>query len=300
VRCLAIALNAPRAAHITGYHAYHGNSRRLKVGVMVKRAYLETSIGQIHYRYMMPEKPTRLTPLLLLHMSPASSLIYENLINVVGQSRVCIAPDTPGYGNSDSHVSPPTIEEYAKVMHELVENLGLNQPIDVMGYHTGAMTAVAMANQQTDVIRKLILVSAPIFTAEELKRFDQIYATDSIWTVDGEKLLSLWKWFVEFFQVGTVNTVEEAGRIFYERLSGRELYWWGHHAAFAYDFAAALRLIEQPVLILNPNDDLSTMTPRAQDLARDSRILDLPTMTHGFLDSQLAEVIPILEAFLDG
>ncbi len=266
---------------------------------MARRAYIDASIGQIHYRYVMPEMPTALPPLLLLHMSPASSLIYENFMNVMGQSRVCIAPDTPGYGNSDSHGNPPTIEDFAKVMLELVKNLDLDQPVDVMGYHTGTMTAVAMANQETSVIRKLILVSAPIFTAEELERFDQIYSTDSIWTVDGEKLLSLWKWFVDFFQVGTVNTVEGAGRIFYERLSGRERYWWGHHAAFQYDFATALSTIEQPVLILNPNDDLVTMTPRAANIVRNGRIQDLPNMTHGFLDSHHDEVVPILEDFLD-
>ena len=271
----------------------------LKGFLVARRAYADTSIGQIHYRYAAPETPTDLSPLLLLHMSPASSLIYENFMNLMGESRACIAPDTPGYGNSDSHESPPRIEDFAAAMIELVENLDLDQPIDVMGYHTGSMTAVAMANQAPETVRKLVLVSAPIFTAEELKRFDQIYNTDSIWTPDGEKLLSLWKWFVEFFQVDTVNTVEAAGRIFYERLSGRERYWWGHHAAFEYQFAAALEQVNQPILVLNPNDDLAAMTPRAEPIMRNGRIHDLPNLTHGFLDSHPTEVITILQDFLD-
>jgi pimeloyl-ACP methyl ester carboxylesterase len=266
---------------------------------MAKRAYADTSIGQIHYRYVRPETPTPLPPLLMLHMSPASSLIYENFMNLMGQSRVCIAPDTPGYGNSDSHESPPRIEDYAAVMLELVANLKLAQPIDVMGYHTGSMTAVAMANQAPETVRKLVLVSAPIFTSEELTHFDQIYSTDSIWTSDGDRLLSLWKWFVEFFQVGSVNTVEAAGRIFYERLSGRERYWWGHHAAFEYEFAAALERVQQPILVLNPNDDLVTMTPRAESIMRNGRIQNFPHLTHGFLDSHPTDVIPILQDFLD-
>jgi pimeloyl-ACP methyl ester carboxylesterase len=266
---------------------------------MVKRAYAETSIGQIHYRYVMPEIPTGLPPLLLLHMSPASGLIYENLMNALGQSRVCIAPDTPGYGNSDSHESPPKIEDYASVMLELIKNLDLDQAVDVMGYHTGSMTAVEMAHHSSSVIRKLVLVSAPIFTMEELEHFDQVYSTESIWTVDGEKLLDLWKWFVEFFQVGTVNSLEGAGRIFYERLSGRERYWWGHHAAFQYDFASALAAVEQPVLILNPNDDLVSMTSRAANIIQNGRIQELPDMTHGFLDSHYDEVVPILRGFLE-
>lgn len=267
---------------------------------MVKRAYADTSIGQIHYRYVQPEIPNALPPLLLLHMSPASGLIYENFMNVMGRSRVCIAPDTPGYGNSDSHKNPPMIQDYAKVMLELIKNLELEEPVDVMGYHTGSMTAVEMANQNSGAIRKLILVSAPIFSSEELERFDQTYGVESIWTVDGERLLSLWRWFVDFFRVGTVNTIEDAGRIFYERLSGRERYWWGHHAAFQYHFAAALGAVAQPVLILNPNDDLVDMTPRAANIVRNGLIQELPDMTHGFLDSRYEEVVPILEDFLEG
>ncbi len=73
----------------------------------------------------------------------------------------------------------------------------------------------------------------------------------------------------------------------------------GIHAAFQYDFATALSAIEQPVLILNPNDDLVTMTPRAANIVRNGRIQDLPNMTHGFLDSHHDEVVPILEDFLD-
>ena len=41
-------------------------------------------------------------------------------------------------------------------------------------------------------------------------------------TADGERLLEAWRWFMTFFRVGTANTVEDAARIFYERLSGRE------------------------------------------------------------------------------
>jgi pimeloyl-ACP methyl ester carboxylesterase len=266
---------------------------------MVTRAYVDTSIGQIHYRCMMPAIPTAAPPLLLLHMSPASSLIYEKFMAVMGQSRVCIAPDTPGYGSSDSHKNPPGIEDFATVMLEMIKNLDLEQPVDVMGYHTGSMTAVDMASQDPKVIRKLILVSAPIFTTEELQRFDQIYDKDPIWTVDGDKLLLLWKWFVDFFQVGSQNTVESAGRIFYERLSGRENYWWGHRAAFEYDFASVLSTIEHPVLILNPQDDLVTMTSRAASIVRNGRIHALPNMTHGFLDTHHDEIVPVLEGFLD-
>lgn len=232
-------------------------------------------------------------------MSPASSLIYENFMDVIGRTRMCIAPDTPGYGNSDAHDSPPSIEDYASVMGEVVDRLDLDQPVDVMGYHTGAMTSVALAIGSSAAVRRLVLVSAPIFTDEEIHRFHSIYSTESIWTVEGDRLLDLWKWFVKFFRVGTTNTVQDAGRIFYERLSGRERFWWGHSAAFAYDFASALPRVRQPILVLNPDDDLVTMTPRAADLMMDGRIVDLPDLTHGFLDTHPELIADLVGEFLD-
>lgn len=266
---------------------------------MATRAYVDTSIGQIHYRSAEPVTRSEKPPLLLLHMSPASSLVYENFIDVIGTTRLCIAPDTPGYGNSDAHVVPPSIEDYASVMLEVIENLELDQPVDVMGYHTGSMTSVAMAVRSSSTIRRLVLVSAPIFTEDEVRRFRSIYSTESIWTVEGDRLLDLWKWFVDFFRVGTVHTVQDAGRIFYERLSGRERYWWGHSAAFAYDFADALAHVRQPILVLNPDDDLVSVTPRAADLMINGRIVDLPDMTHGFLDNHSDRITDVVERFLD-
>lgn len=267
--------------------------------VMTKRAYVETSIGQVHYRHAGPAVARELPPLLLFHMSPASSVVYDRFIEVLGTNRSCFAIDTPGYGNSDAPDSPPRIEDYASVMVEVAENLGLPGPIDIMGYHTGSMTAVQMAVAAPRLVRRLVLVSAPIFTADEVERFHSIYSTEPLWTVDGERLLSLWKWFVEFFQVGSVNTVEDAGRIFYERLSGRDKYWWGHSAAFKFDFAAALSAVDQRILILNPNDDLVAMTPRAEDIMRNGRIENLPDMTHGFLDKHPEEIAALVADFLD-
>jgi hypothetical protein len=100
--------------------------------------------------------------------------------------------------------------------------------------------------------------------------------------------------------VGTTNTVEAAGRIFYERLSGRENFWWGHNAAFNYDFTRSVSIVENPILVLNPDDDLADITPRVNELLLNGGILDLPHYSHGFLDAHPEQVADLLCAFLDG
>ena len=64
---------------------------------VVRKGYVDSPMGQIHYRTCGEG-----TPLLMLHMTPQSSLQFQNtfplLINAGFQ---VIAPDTPGYGMSD-------------------------------------------------------------------------------------------------------------------------------------------------------------------------------------------------------
>ena len=50
--------------------------------VNVRRSYADVSTGQIHFRSAAPEQESLAAPLLMLHMSPASGLIYEQLMGV--------------------------------------------------------------------------------------------------------------------------------------------------------------------------------------------------------------------------
>lgn len=264
----------------------------------VRRNYTDISIGQIHFRSAMPSNVTT-SPLLMLHMSPATSLVYENLMKVVGQSRWCIAPDTPGYGNSDAPVNVPTIEAYADLMIEVLDSLGLKEPVDVMGYHTGSLTSVSLADRYPTRIHKVILVSAPIFSDPDLEKFAQVYSEEPLWTQEGERLLAQWQWFVRFFKVGEANTVAQAGRIFYERLSGREKYWWGHHAAFQFDMKSALSRVQHPIMVINPADDLPEHTRRAVSLIQNGWIQEHPEWTHGFMDSHTQDAAEVITHYLN-
>lgn len=265
----------------------------------VRRGYADVSVGQLHYRSAVPSPTTTATPLLMLHMSPASSLVYQQLMGVLGDTRLCIAPDTPGYGNSDAPPNVPTIETYADHMIELLDSLGIREPVDVMGYHTGSMTSVSLADRYPNRIRRVILVSAPVFDVPDIERFARVYSEEPLWTEDGERLLALWQWFVGFFKVGEVNTVAQAGRIFYERLSGRENYWWGHHAAFRFDLKSALTRVQHPMLVLNPADDLPDYTRRAESLIQNGTIEEHPEWTHGFMDSHTQAAAGVIRNYLN-
>ncbi|MCB1004719.1 MAG: alpha/beta hydrolase [Acidimicrobiales bacterium] len=265
----------------------------------VRRGYVDVDHGQVHVRIAGADRTQR-PPLVCLHMSPASGLVYERFAAVAGSDRTVLALDTPGYGGSDPLPPLPTIGDYADVVAQVVEAAGLAGPVDLLGYHTGSLTAVELAGRRPDLVRRVVAVSMPVFTAAELERLHGVYPEEPIFTEDGARLLATWRWFVEFFDVGGANTVEQAARIFHARLSGGERHWWGHHAAFDYDVVPALAQVRSPLLVLNPADDLTEQTRRAAAHLRHGRVEEHPEWTHGFLDNHTRAAAAAVLDFLDG
>ena len=71
----------------------------------IKKGYIDTTDGQVHYRVC--QGPGSL-PLVCLHQTASSSQMYENLMETLhGQYRVFVL-DTPGFGQSFVPPQVPT------------------------------------------------------------------------------------------------------------------------------------------------------------------------------------------------
>ena len=133
-------------------------SRTTDVAGRVHRAYAWGQDGQIHYRRSGPEGAR--SPLLILHGAQGSSALYEAVMSEMGQERSVIAPDLPGAGMSDPLKGRGGIGDQASAMLDIVAELGLGM-VDVLGAGSGGSIAIEMARQQPEVVRKIILISAP-------------------------------------------------------------------------------------------------------------------------------------------
>ncbi len=156
--------------------------------IAARRGYVDIDGGQLHYRRAGSAAGV---PLVLLHQSPSSSVMYEPLMQVLGEQFTLIAPDLPGFGASDALTGEVSIAGYAEALHQGLQALGI-ECYQLFGHHTGAAVAVQLAHEHPDKVVKLAL-SGPTLLSEELKAALPAKAAPFAPAEDGSHLLGMWQ-----------------------------------------------------------------------------------------------------------
>ncbi len=156
----------------------------------VRRGFVDTSLGQLHYSTAGAGPP-----LVLLHNSWLSSRMFGAALPRLASEFEVYAIDTLGQGHSDP--APPRqleIAEYAAVLHEALDGLGLEQPA-IAGQATGAVIAAEAAAQAPERVRRLVLTGLPLWRkpATRLAQLDVPMFADWQPGADGAGLLRAWE-----------------------------------------------------------------------------------------------------------
>lgn len=251
----------------------------------MRRAYTDGQFGQIHYRIAEAQTDTGKPPLVCLHQSPKCGLEFETFMRVASRDRTVIAPDYPGYGMSDAAPSEEatTIPMYAAEIWRVVDALG-HKTVDLFGNHTGAKVAAEMAMQRGSDVHAIAMVSAAILTDEEREMFKDMFTPIPL-DEEHSRFKISWARVVE--RQGPGQTLEMMDRSIYMNMMGGEAYEWGHVAAFAWGkpFDEALSKLPHRITLLNPTDDLTECTRRADKLMRNGEIIECPQWGYGFMDA---------------
>ncbi|KAE9372863.1 alpha/beta-hydrolase [Stipitochalara longipes BDJ] len=127
---------------------------------VIVKGYYDTMEGQIHYRTVKaPVKDASKAPIMFMHMSASSSLIYEDLILLCAAAGYdCYSPDMPGFGVSynPKHM-PEGILYYVDVYMLLAKHAGFTK-WHAFGHHSGASMATEMAAVYPENILSLTIV----------------------------------------------------------------------------------------------------------------------------------------------
>jgi len=153
----------------------------------IKRAFLDTEDGQIHYRIGGEGEP-----LLLLHMNPRSSDEYRELIPILAQQRRVIAMDFMGFGDSDKPPRMYTISDYANTVIALLDELEIEKT-SILGNHTGAFVATEVAAACSDRVEKVILGNVAGFGEAGKNKLSELFNKGFEIQEDGSHLMQRWQ-----------------------------------------------------------------------------------------------------------
>ena len=158
---------------------------------MITRHYIDVGTRRVHYR-RCGEGP----PLLLVHQSPRSSAEYSELMTEWGAHFTCIAPDSPGFGQSDPLPGTPSIDDFAAAKIALLDALGLGK-VHAYGFHSGGIILVTALKRNPERFRCLAVGGYAIWTPEEMRIFGESYLPPFVPSAYGEHLVWLWNRILE-------------------------------------------------------------------------------------------------------
>jgi haloacetate dehalogenase len=114
---------------------------------------------RFHLYSAAPSRKRKTTPALLLHGVPQTAATWGPLLAELAKDRVVLAPDLKGLGASEAKepydIPTLTAELAALVLHEV------DGPVDVVGHDWGGALGLALAGARPDLVRRLVVVSAP-------------------------------------------------------------------------------------------------------------------------------------------
>ncbi|MFN4020757.1 MAG: alpha/beta fold hydrolase [Erythrobacter sp.] len=134
--------------------------------------------------------------LLMVHQSPRSSAEYAPLMRQWAARFTCIAPDTPGFGQSDPLPGNPEIADFADALCETMDALGIGR-CAAYGFHSGGIILVTALKRQPERFRALAVGGYAIWNDAEMGIFGERYLPEFHPSAYGEHLAWLWNRMLE-------------------------------------------------------------------------------------------------------
>lgn len=274
------------------------NIAALQEPATVKRKFVDGLYGQVHVRVSTPpNNVSQKTPLLLLHPTPYSSQFYLPFIEEIGKDRLVIAMDTPGYGDSDRPATPPTMQDYARNAIKALDELGITEPLNVMGYHTGTLIAAEMTINNSERINKVILAGTPIYSPERLPELHRKYAKPDELKTSGSHLTSKWNFATQTMKAGL--SLEAAQAHYSDYMQSLPESTQAYYSVFSYPGYERIKLMSRPSLFVSINGSLKEETKTAQKLTPNSELIYLENVTTGLFDVAYPQMAKITRDYLD-
>ncbi|WP_162558821.1 alpha/beta hydrolase [Sphingorhabdus sp. EL138] len=262
----------------------------------MKRIYADSRHGQIHVRYWQAGNLQAGTPTICLQPIPYSGLYFEKIAPLLNTHRDVVAPDYPGYGGSDPLPDKPTIRQYAEAMLDTLDEMGFEDPVDLMGFHTGCLVAPEIANIAGDRVRSMVLVDVPYFgIASQKTLYDQAVSPHVI----TEELISLEKfWRFSVSDRKAPISLDRAYSLFLEQARSGNGEYLGYHAAFTYPAEDIFSAIPHSILLIATQSGLLDATRQAAKVFPNCRLTECLEIKALVMDTGADKIAKLVTEYL--
>ncbi len=247
--------------------------------------------------------------MLLLHGATGYGGAWGPLAEAYGHAYHCVAPDLRGHGDSDKPAQGYSVHDYSADIVGLVRRLGLSD-IVLVGSSLGGNTAMAVAAEQPDLVRRLVLIDpacaipADVYPArlKALRETPTLYASVHEAIEQQRRLPGRGRWDERFLAEYVTGNLRRRSDGRYEwkwRREAVEQTWEG----FKEDFWPLAAQVRCPTLLLHGvESDLLTYDDAVR-LARAIRRCDLIHMGeagHSLYFENTRSTLSAIWMFLDG
>lgn len=129
-------------------------------------------------------------PLLLIHGLGANRSDWDAHVPVLSRHFRVIAPDLPGYGDSDKPFRFYSVPFFARLMWQLCDRLGLER-LAIVGHSMGGATALQMALDAPQRVERLVISnSVPSFKPRNVSEYREFIMRTTLMALLGPRLLA--------------------------------------------------------------------------------------------------------------
>jgi haloalkane dehalogenase len=266
---------------------------------IIRKGYIDTPNGQVHFRQL---KNVDGVPLVLLHQTASSGMMFEPLMTLLSDSFHTIAPDTPGFGASFSPLRQAqddapnlfTVHYLSSTLHAALTNLGV-ESCYLFGHHTGSAIAVQMAYDHPNFVKKMVLSGPPLLNEAQVNGLKASLKPFSL-AEDGSHLTHVWERIRKRDSALPLETVHREVLL---TQSAREAAQAAYQAVFEQPFQVQLEALEIPILVMaGENDTLRASLEPAYSILKNGTMKVIPNQGPYICDQNPQAVADALKEFL--
>ncbi|MCP4139140.1 MAG: alpha/beta hydrolase [Chloroflexi bacterium] len=256
----------------------------------IQKTYINTPNGQVHIRQAGDLKKP---PLVLLHQTASSGMMFEPLMQILADEFLLIAPDTPGFGASFSPPDAFSVSYLSDALYAALTSFGVDTCY-IFGHHTGASLAVQMAFDHPDFVHRMVLSGPPLLSKDQVEGLRASLPTFAL-ADDGAHLTQVWDRIRKRDSALSLETIQR--EVLLNQMA-KEAAQGTYQAVFDQPFGEQLSALDMPILAMGgENDTLRACLEPAHALLKKGQMKVIPDAGPYICDQNTETVATILRDF---